>query len=151
MLARWLLLSGVCAFMLTAACFGVSAKVLHHLPSKAGTAAEEFAQVAFIENDTAAAYSLTADEFQAEFSQAQFGAAVRQMHTNGRPITVSAEEYESIPGQAAMHIFLVGQSDDEEFYYQMLMYGTSSKGYKVAGIFRSNGPPAESNRKPISE
>lgn len=50
-----------------------------------------------------------------------------------------------------MNIFLIGQSEDEKFYYQMSMFGTSSKGYKVAGIFRSNGPPPESNRKPISD
>jgi hypothetical protein len=152
MLVRWLVLSAACgAILATAGCFSVSANVLHHLPTKAAAAAEEVAEVAFVENDTVVAYSLMANEFRAEFSQAQFDAVVRQMHPKGRPITVSAEEYEPISGQAAMRIFLVGQSPDEDFYYQMVMFGTSSKGYKVAGIFRSNGSPPESNRKPISD
>lgn len=89
---RWLHLAAICFGVLsTVACFGVSAHVLHHLPSKAGEAAEEFARVAFIENDTATAYSLMAEEFRVEYNQSQFESAVRQMHPKGRPTAVSAE------------------------------------------------------------
>lgn len=37
-----------------------------------------------------------------------------------------------------MNIFLMGDNPDENFYYRLVMEGTASTGYKVAGIFRGN-------------
>jgi hypothetical protein len=133
-------------------CFSVSVNALHHEPKKAGQTALEFAKVAFVENDVSRAYDLTAGEFADQFSPSQVTVALAQMHPDGRPATVSLGEYEPIPGQAAMNIFLTGERAGETFYYRILMLGTSSQGYKVGGFYRSNGPPPPSNlRKPISD
>ncbi len=59
-------------------------------------------------------------------------------------------EFEPIPGQEGMNIYLTGENGAEKFYYRIPMKGSEGKGYKAAGVFRGQGPYAPSElRQPL--
>ncbi len=127
-------------------------RVLHHDEQKAAVEAEKFAEVAFVQHEPQNAYSIFSDEGKKAISLDKFTTTIEQMHPNGYPSKVSAVEYEPIPGQPAMNIFLHGQNEQEDYYYRLVMQGTAEKGYKVAGFFRSNIPPPDSfMRQPLKK
>ncbi len=134
------------AFCFTASC---SVKVINHNQSSASKAAEKFANLAFIQSDYANAYQLLDAELQKMVTQEKLTETVSKMHTNGRPATIQAIEYEPMPGQRAMQIYLKGTQGKEEFYYRFVMTGDLEAGYKIGGLFRGTGPYPPSNRKPL--
>lgn len=126
--------------------------VLKHNQDKAAAEAEKFANLAFIQNDFQSAYNILVDEAKTSMSVNEFTSFIEGLHPNGYPSNVSAVEYEPIPGQPAMNIYLHGQDTKETYYYRFVMLGTEAKGYKVTGIYRSNTePPASTLRKPLTE
>jgi uncharacterized protein YceK len=128
------------------------AKVLRHDPSMAAVEAQKFADTAFVQHDPQKAYDLLAVETKKTVSSNEFMIAIVKMHPTGYPSKVSAAEYEPIPGQPAMNIYLRGQSEKENFYYRLVMKGTGGEGYKVGGLWRSDDPPPESSvRRPLTE
>jgi hypothetical protein len=80
------------------------------------------------------------DDAREHISLEEFTAVVANMHPTGMPSRIEASEFEPVPGQEAMNIFLVGESAGEPFYYRFGMRGTVAKGYRVSGLFRGNGP-----------
>jgi len=49
------------------------------------------------------------------------------MHLTVYLLTVRATEYEPIPRQEAVNIFLTGTNKNEKFYYRLTMEGTTEK------------------------
>ena len=115
-------------------------QLFHHAPEMAATKAEEFAQIAFVQMNHELAYVLLAPATKESFTREQMVEALAQMHPKRLPIEPKAVEYEPILGQAAMSIYLNGHRDDEEFYYRLVMHGTTDTGYQVGGFFRGSGP-----------
>jgi hypothetical protein len=114
--------------------------VIAHDDKKAAKAAERFTTAAFIERDYPKAYDLMSSDAKKHISLAQFQETVMRMHPTAFPSAIKATEFEPMPGQKAMNIFLFGEGGGESFYYRLIMTGTSSSGYQVAGFVRGSGP-----------
>ncbi len=135
---------------LLVACGVPQVHMMSHRPDMAATAAEEFARVAFVEQDSRRAYDLTADELKKAWTLDVFVKNMTELHHSRYPSQVAATDYEPIPGQPAMNVFLRGQNGDEEFYYRFTMLGTEERGYRVMGFFRGSGPyPPSPSRKSL--
>jgi hypothetical protein len=129
----------------------VTARVLHHDPLMAAMEAQKFADAAFVQHDPQKAYDLSSDGMKQSHSLEEFTGILENLHPTGYPSEVTATEYEPILGQAAMSIFLEGQNENENFYYRLVMKGTSDEGYRVDGFYRGNGPyPESSLRMPLT-
>jgi hypothetical protein len=73
-------------------------------------------------------------------SFAEYGQSLSAMHPAARPLSLTAREYERVPSQKMVYIFLDGQNGSERFFYRLVMEGTANVGYKVSGLFRGSGP-----------
>jgi hypothetical protein len=61
-----------------------------------------------------------------------------------------ATDFEPMPGQTAMSIYLTGKNDNEDFYYRLVMQGTTQTGYTVSGFYRgSTAYPASKLRQTL--
>ena len=114
--------------------------IFHHDEDAAATQAIEYAKVAFIAHDNVAGYNLLADQVKKIGTVEQYAQVVAQMHPNGFPTTVTATQFEPIPGQPALNIILVGKNGDQNFFYLFTMLGTADSGYKVGRVVRGNEP-----------
>lgn len=119
-------------------------------PDKAAASAVEFAKAAFVEKDIDKAFSLLEPEFQEYATKEKFTEVITIMNTPSSPTVVTATEFENIPGQDGVNIFLIGERGSEKYYYRIPMKGTDEKGYKPAGVFRIQGQfPASESRQPL--
>ena len=145
--------SHFCLFLMCAAlglmsCMGT----INHDPSSAAKKAEEFAQVAFVKQDVENGYGLLADGTKRYVSREQFKAVLSKLHPKGFPKTVTALEYEPMPGEKAIFIFLTGENSGEHFYYRLTMEGTATTDYKVLRLDRASQPyPSSSDKKRLGE
>lgn len=115
-----------------------------HDAASAGNKAEEFARITFVEGDLKNGYDLLADGTKRYVSLGRFKEVVLKLHPHAFPKTVTASEYEPMPGEKAIYIFLAGENAGARFYYRLTMEGTAATGYKVLRFDRSSGPPASS-------
>jgi hypothetical protein len=119
-------------------------------PAIAASSAIEFVKVALIEQDIDRAYVLLDPEFQAIATKEKFVQVIRTMNSPVSPKVITATEFEPIPGQEGMNIYLTGENGREELYYRIPMKGSEEKGYKPAGVFRGQGQYAPSEtRRPL--
>ena len=114
----------------------------------AAATATSFADLAFVQSDYATAHTLLAPQGQ-ELPVGKLADEVSKMHPKNRPTEVRAIEFEPMPGQRSMNIFLKGTRGDEEFFYRFLMVGDKGSGYKVGGLWRGTGPYPPSPRKAL--
>ena len=122
-------------------------ETINHDASSAGKKAEEFAQVVFVKQDVENGYGLLADGTKRYVSREQFKAVLAKLHPKAFPKTVTALEYEPMPGEKAIYIFLTGENSGEHFYYRLTMEGTGTTGYKVLRFDRAGQPYPSSNDK----
>lgn len=118
-----------------------------HDPASARKKAEEFAQVVFVKQDIENGYALLAEGTRRYVSPDQFKAVVSKMHPRGFPKTVTALEYEPMPGEKAIYVFLTGDQSGEHFYYRLTMEGTASTGYRVLRLDRASQPYSSSDER----
>jgi hypothetical protein len=124
--------------------------VIIHDEELAAKQAAGFAYTTFVKQDAKGGYSLLADSTKQQLSFDQFSATNAKLHPSTFPTRVTATEFEPIPGQKAMNIFLVGENGNEKFYYRLPVEGTMKEGYKVSGMYRGNGPyPASKLRQKL--
>ena len=128
---------------------GCGVRVLVHDQKAAATSAEQFARAAFVAKDLKAAYAMLAPQARQSVTQAAFSDTLTKMHPKGHPDEVSAVEYETLPGQAGMYIYLKGRGAAEDFYYRMLMVGDKVSGYRVSFLGRGSAAYPPSNRRPL--
>lgn len=96
------------------------------------------------------AYEQLSEKSQAESSVQELGDSLRQMHPRSWPHALTATEFEPLPGQQALKVFLGGKVVKEDFYYVLMMEGTADTGYKVSRISRLNAPfPSSSTKKSL--
>ena len=122
-------------------------ETIHHDEASAGKNAEEFARVVFVKRDFENGYDLLADGTKRYVSLEQFKAVLSKLHPKAFPRTVTALEYEPMPGEKAIYIFLTGENSGEQFYYRLTMEGTATTGYKVLRFDRASQPYPASNEK----
>lgn len=126
-----------------------SAQILHHDEDAAAQGAQDFSRFAFVERDYDAAYRLLSSEAQGRLTGQTFEATVQGMHPNTSPLLVDAREFEPIPGQRAMYIYVEGTNAGETFHYRLLMLGDGSTGYRIGGFWRSVDAYPPSPRRPL--
>jgi hypothetical protein len=120
---------------------------INHDEVSAGKSAAEFARVAFVKRDTENGYALLSDSTKRYVSLEKFKEVLSRMHPKAFPKSVTAIEYEPMPGEKAMYIFLQGENSGERFYYRLTMEGTAATGYRVLRLDRATGPYPPSDRK----
>jgi hypothetical protein len=119
---------------------------ISHDEEMAARSAIEFAKVALIEHDIQNGYSLLSKSAKKRISLEKYSQALAQTHPSSYPRSLTADEFEPMPGQKSMYIFVHGENGSEKFYYRFTMEGTASTGYKVLGIYRGDGPYPPSKR-----
>ena len=122
---------------------------IRHNQEMAAIKAILFAKEAFIDLNQPEAYSFLSEEMQRNVSLDKFIETIGQMHPVAFPRVVTATEYEPMPGQKSMFIWLYGENEKEKFYYRLTMAGTTETDYKVAGMFRVAELPPSQMRKPL--
>ena len=134
-------------FTFTMAC---KAQVLHHDEDVAAAKATAFVTAAVVKQDWDAAYMMMREEDRRTVALARFTEVMKTAHPSGFPTEVHATEFEPVPGQPAIQIFLEGRNGKERFYYRVPLVGTSSRGYFPQGLFRGNMPyPKSGLRRPL--
>ena len=133
------------ALLAMSGCFRVNK--FEHEPTMAAAEAHNFALIAFVERDAPRAYNLLSPNMKAQMSLDQFKDLVSKMHPSEYPWSIEATDYEPLPGQKAMNIFLSGSAGNERFYYRFVMEGTKQDRYTVGGLWRGNGPYPPSNMR----
>ncbi|HLG55557.1 MAG TPA: hypothetical protein VI485_09510 [Vicinamibacterales bacterium] len=125
--------------LLSAMCTAViSCKAIRHDEHVAAAKAEEFLRVAVIDRNSAAAYAMLSLEARTSIKESTFVETVEKMHPNGYPAIVRATEYEPVPGQSAIQVFLEGESGVLKYYYRVAMSGNVDAGYAPSAMFRGN-------------
>ena len=97
----------------------------------AGQRAIEFAQVALINHNFERGYELLSDGGKRHISLAKFKETLTRLHPRGFPTRVTAKEYQPMPGENAMWIYLSGQNAEDQFQYRVTMEATATGDYKV--------------------
>ena len=138
--------------LLSLACCSLSSCGVHiivHDEQAAATAAAKFADLAFVRSDYSGARALLSSQMRQALPMDKLASVIAKAHPKARPAEVAATEFEPLPGQQAMNIYLKGARGDEMFFYRLLMVGDKGSGYKVGGVWRGSGPYPPSARKPL--
>lgn len=121
-------------------------KTMRHNPDLAAINAVEFARVCIIQRDYATAHQQLSGKAQQQLTVDGLRTAIEKMHPNTWPRSITASEYEPVPGQKAIHLFLRGKNVNEDFVYLLLMEGTADTTYRVSGIIRLQSLPPSTTR-----
>ncbi len=122
-----------------------------HDQNIAAKEAVKIANLLFVKQDVETGFEIQRAGQSEEFTLEKLRAFVNDLHKSGVfPNEVWAIEYEPMPGQEGMKIYLTGRNKDDFFWYQFVMIGTEPKGYRVFAIYRFDGEfPASTLRKPL--
>jgi len=113
--------------------------ILHDENSAAKVAAA-FVDALAVKRNPNAAWGLLAVGTQAELPPPKLAEILRNMHPKGYPGRVQASQFEPLPGQKRMNVYVDGTGEDG-FSYQVVLEGDSGAGYRVLAIHRSEGGP----------
>jgi hypothetical protein len=120
---------------------------IDHDAAMAAKKAEEFAQIALVKQDIENGYALLADGTKRYVSREQFKDVLAKLHPRAYPENVTASEYEPMPGEKAIYIFLIGDNSGERFYYRLTLEGTATTPYRVLRLDRAGEPYPPSSKK----
>ena len=122
-------------------------KPIQHDENMAAKRAVEFARVVLIDKNLERGYELLSDSGKRHVPLDKFKQTILSMNARGYPSRVTATDYEPMPGEHAIYIFLRGQNGDEQFNYRITLEGTAATDYKVLKIDQGAGFPTLSNQK----
>jgi hypothetical protein len=77
----------------------------------------------------------------------KFKQSITAMHPRDYPTKVTAQEFEPMAGEKAIHVFLTGRNDQEQFSYRVTLEGTAASGYRVLKIDQGTSFPTLTNQK----
>lgn len=100
----------------------------------AGKRAVEFAEVAFVRQDVQRAYALLSDSAKRYVPLEKFRETLLRLQPSAHPSRVKATEYEPMPGEKAIYIYITGENSGEHFEYILTMEGTAATDYRVSTI-----------------
>ena len=132
------------ALLALALAVGCKGYVISHDEDKAADQAVRFGQAAFVVRDFKDAYRMLQPDLQKELPAPGFRDIVENIHPGGFPSVIEATDFEPVPGQESVQIFLEGRNGSSIFHYRFVMAGTSATGYRVAGMYRSVTPYPQS-------
>ena len=122
---------------------------IHHDEQAAARIARDFVRRVVVEDDREKASSLMTPSMRSNAMTTL--TMLRGPGSSSHVRDVSALEYEPIPGEAAMQVFLIGTEDKSiDSYYRVLLKGTRETGYLVAEVERrANSFPPGRLRFPL--
>ena len=124
-----------CALLLALGAFaGSCAETVKHDENLAGKRAIEFAQAVLVEKKFAKGYELLDAGGKSHISRAKLEETITRLHPRGFPARVTAKEYQPMPGENAIWIYLVGQNSEDQFQYRVTMKADGNGDYKVLTI-----------------
>ena len=133
------------------------AESVKHDQDLAGKRAIEFVQAVLIEKNFAKGYDLLDAGGKRHISRDKLEETITRLHPRGYPARVTAKEYEPMPGENAIWIYLVGQNSEDQFQYRATMKADGNGDYKVltldsgtVGRFFSATSERRSFKNPIS-
>jgi len=104
---------------------------IKHDEGLAGKRAIEFAQAAFVDRNFEKGYDLLSDGGKRHLSPEKFKETVTRMHPRGFPTKVTAKEFQPMPGEKAIWIYLAGQNPEDQFGYRLTMEANGNGDYNV--------------------
>jgi hypothetical protein len=107
------------------------AKSTQHDENLAAKRAIEFAQVTLVDKNLDQGYELLAAGGKRHISLDKFKETLTRLHPRGFPTKITAKEYQPMPGENAMWIYLIGQNSEDQFQYRLTMEATGAGDYKV--------------------
>lgn len=123
-----------------------------HDEASAAKSALEFAQVAFVKRDIENGHALLSESARRYVPPEKFEETVSRLHPRAFPVSVTADEYEPMHGEKAVHVYLTGENSGERFYYRLTLEGAAATGYRVARFYRESSPyPGASLRQKLKE
>ena len=125
------LFSSLWIFALFLLLIGGCAQSMKHDEIAAAKRAIEFAQAAFVDRNFAKAYDLLSEGGKRHLSREKFKETITRMHSRGFPTKVTAKEFQPMPGENAIWIYLVGQNAEDQFGYRFTMEADGHGDYKV--------------------
>jgi len=120
------LIIGLLTLML-ASCAGS----VKHDETLAARRAIEFAQYVLINKNFDKGYELVSNGGKRHLSLEKFKETVTRMHPRSFPTKVTATEFQPMPGEKAIWIYLAGRNAEEQFQYRFTMEMTDNGDYKV--------------------
>jgi hypothetical protein len=126
MIRRRLLIIGLVTIAL-ASCAGT----VKHDETLAAKRAIEFARFVFIDKNFAKGYELLSDGGKRHLSLEKFTETLTRMHPRSFPTKVTATEFQPMPGEKAIWIYLAGQNAEDQFQYRLTMEATDNGDYRV--------------------
>ena len=124
---------------------------IKHDETLAGKRAVQFAEIAFVKHDLRRGYALLSDNTKRHVPFEKFAELVTKLHPRGFPATVQATEYEPMPGENAIYIYLTGENSRGQFDYMLTMEGTASTDYRVLKLDRGSGLYSLGSKKKFTE
>ena len=107
------------------------AKSTQHDENLAAKRAIEFAEVTLVNKNFDKGYELLAAGGKRHISLDKFKETVTRLHPRGFPTKITAKEYQPMPGEKAMWIYLTGQNGEDQFQYRFTMEAMDNGDYKV--------------------
>src|SRR5262245_11025986 len=107
------------------------AKNIKHDDALAAKRAIEFAQVILVDKNFERGYDFLSDNGKRHLSLAKFKETIARMHPRSFPTKGTALEYQPMPGENAIWIYMAGQNAEEQFQYRLTLETTDGGDYKV--------------------
>jgi hypothetical protein len=127
---RGRLITNLCALSALLA-MASCAQSVQHDETRAAKRAIDFAQLVFIDKNFAKGYELLSDGGKRHLPLEKFKETVTRMHPRSFPTKVTATEFQPMPGEKAIWIYLAGQNAEEQFQYRLTMELTDNGDYKI--------------------
>ena len=121
---------------------------IQHDEVSATKTALQFGRNAFVSQDSENAYALLSDNAKRYVTRETFKETLLKSHPSGFPTDVRVTEYQPVPGEKLMYVYLSGENLHGRLYYELTMEGDAATGYRVAIFDRSGiAPPWSSTRQ----
>ena len=123
-----------------------SINFIQHDQNKAKSVAEEFGNSAFVRRDYSKAFPLLRLDRASDFTVSSLEKMVEEMYPHYEfPNSVHATEYEIVPSQKVVNVYLKGVSDAKIQFYCIVLAGDQADGYKVTEFYRREKPFPSTN------
>ena len=107
----------------------------------------EFARIVLIDKNIEKGYALLAANGKRHVPIDKFKQTIEAMNARGFPSRVTAIDYEPMPGEQAIYIYLRGQAGDEAIQYRVTLEGSEADDYRVLKIDQGSAFPTLTNQK----
>lgn len=131
-------------------------ETVKHDANLAGKRAVEFAQTVLIEKNFPKGYESMSSGGKRYITAEKLKETITRFHPRGFPTRVSALEFQPMPGEPAIWIYLTGHNPEEQFHYRITLeagggdYKVLTIDSGVIGRFFSPSSEKRSFPKPIS-